>query len=190
VLPIAQAERFDVVIDFSKYKVGDRVTLVNKAGKNQTAQVMQFHVTKKEKDESKVPGTLSDLGEFDALTRDKVTVERQFEFSGGDPWQINKKPFAIDRIDADPKLGAVELWKVNTSKHHPVHLHLVQFKILERKGGGIRATDVGWKDTIDLEPHQNATVLARFTGYRGKYVFHCHNLEHEDMAMMANVEID
>ena len=112
----------------------------------------------------------------------------KFEFSGGDPWQINKKAFDINRIDADPKLGATEIWRVSTSKHHPIHLHLVQFKILDRKGG-VRPTDVGWKDTMDLEPHQTGMVLARFTGYHGKYVFHCHNLEHEDMAMMGRFDI-
>jgi spore coat protein A len=47
---------------------------------------------------------------------------------------------------------------------------------------------VGWKDTVDLAPGEEARVVARFDGYRGKYVFHCHNLEHEDM-MMANFEV-
>jgi len=50
-------------------------------------------------------------------------------------------------------------------------------------------TDAGWKDTIDLRPREVARVLARFDGYRGRYVFHCHNLEHEDMMMMANFEV-
>ena len=50
-------------------------------------------------------------------------------------------------------------------------------------------TDAGWKDTIDLRPFEVARVIARFDGYRGKYVLHCHNLEHEDMMMMANFEV-
>ena len=49
--------------------------------------------------------------------------------------------------------------------------------------------DEGWKDTIDLGPGQTADILVRFTGYRGRYVFHCHNLEHEDMSMMGNFEV-
>ncbi|WP_425561981.1 multicopper oxidase domain-containing protein [Leifsonella bigeumensis] len=46
--------------------------------------------------------------------------------------------------------------------------------------------DAGWKDTIDLRPAEEVAIAIRFDGYAGKYVFHCHNLEHEDMAMMAN----
>ena len=49
--------------------------------------------------------------------------------------------------------------------------------------------DAGWKDTVDVPPGQIARVLCRFDGFRGRYVFHCHNLEHEDMMMMANFEV-
>ena len=46
--------------------------------------------------------------------------------------------------------------------------------------------DAGWKDTIALKPAEQARIAVRFTDYAGRFVFHCHNLEHEDMAMMAN----
>lgn len=49
--------------------------------------------------------------------------------------------------------------------------------------------DHGWKDTLDLHPGQQARIITRFGGYRGKYVFHCHNLEDEDMMMMGNFEV-
>jgi len=42
---------------------------------------------------------------------------------------------------------------------------------------------------VDLHPAEEAAVIARFTGYRGRYVMHCHNLEHEDMAMMATIAV-
>ncbi len=48
---------------------------------------------------------------------------------------------------------------------------------------------MGWKDTVRLTPNQAVKILVRFEGCRGKYVFHCHNLEHEDMAMMANFQV-
>ncbi len=48
---------------------------------------------------------------------------------------------------------------------------------------------MGAKDTVDLTSGERTRVLARFEGYRGRYVFHCHNLEHEDMMMMANFEV-
>lgn len=55
----------------------------------------------------------------------------------------------------------------------------------------IAALAVGeeWKDTVELRDAQTVEIIARFSGYRGRYVFHCHNLEHEDMAMMATFEV-
>ncbi len=70
--------------------------------------------------------------------------------------------------------------------HHPIHLHLVQFQVVSRDDKPPGRYDAGWKDTVDLRPNEQVDVVARFTGYAGRYPFHCHNLEHEDMAMMAN----
>jgi FtsP/CotA-like multicopper oxidase with cupredoxin domain len=49
--------------------------------------------------------------------------------------------------------------------------------------------DAGWKDTVDIRPYEVVEVLVKFTGFRGRYVTHRHNLEHEDMAMMANFDV-
>ena len=76
--------------------------------------------------------------------------------------------------------------------HHPIHLHLAHFQVLSRSswiGRPPRPQDAGWKDTVDLLPDEEVRLAVRFGGYRGKYVFHCHNLEHEDMLMMANFEV-
>ena len=101
----------------------------------------------------------------------------------------NGKVFDPSRIDARPKLGSTEIWELATDLHHPVHLHLVHFKVLSRSGRRPLPKDAGWKDTVDVLPGQVVRVISRFDGYRGKYVFHCHNLEHEDMMMMANFEV-
>ena len=194
-IPIAQAERFDVVIDFSKYPVGTKVTLKNRLGADRTADVMRFRVARKERDDSTVPRRLSDMAEFDGLTESRATVERgEFRFTrisenGRTMWGINGEPFDPERVEARPELGSVEVWNLDTNAHHPIHLHLVQFKVLSRNGERPRPTDAGWKDTVDLASGEEAKVIARFDGYRGRYVFHCHHLEHEDMMMMANFEV-
>lgn len=193
-IPIAQAERFDVVIDFSKYGVGTEVTLKNRLGEGRTADVMRFRVVRKEKEESAVPGRLSDLGEFEALEETAAMPTRRFRFTqsasgDGTMWTINGKPFDPERIDARPALGSAEVWEFVTDVHHPVHLHLAHFKVLSRQGQKTLRKDAGWKDTVDVPPGTIVRVLCRFDGYRGKYVFHCHNLEHEDMMMMANFEV-
>jgi spore coat protein A len=194
-LPIAQAERFDLVIDFSGYPVGTTLTLANRLGDDRTAEVMQFRVVRKEKDESAVPERLSDMSEFDDLDESIAEVQRRFKFTPGEQrngmqvWTINGKPFDPARMDARPRLGSAEIWELTAGPAHPVHLHLVHFKVLSRNNGEPLPTDAGWKDTVDLTAGERATVIARFDGYRGRYVFHCHNLEHEDMMMMANFEV-
>jgi spore coat protein A, manganese oxidase len=62
-----------------------------------------------------------------------------------------------------------------------------QFQVLRRGSGGPGAFDGGWKDTVDLRPAEIVDVAVRFTEHTGRFVFHCHNLEHEDMAMMATI---
>jgi spore coat protein A len=193
-IPIAPAERFDVVIDFSKYPVGTKVTLKNRLGLGTTSRVMRFHIVRKEKERSAVPERLSDMGEFKALGESNARRTRTFYFArtlhnGHKVWAINDRVFSPSRIDVRPKLGSTEIWELATDVHHPVHLHLVHFKVLSRNGGEPPPTDAGWKDTVDLRPFELVRVIARFGGYKGRYVFHCHNLEHEDMMMMANFEV-
>ncbi len=193
-ITIAPAERFDVVIDFSKYPVGTKVTLRNLLGYGTTSRVMRFHVVRKEKERSAVPERLSDMGAFEALGESNARLTRSFSFTrafhnGHVVWAINGKVFDPSRIDARPKLGSTEIWELTTDLHHPVHLHLVHFKVLSRNGRRPLPKDAGWKDTVDVLPRQEVRVISRFDGYRGKYVFHCHNLEHEDMMMMANFEV-
>jgi spore coat protein A, manganese oxidase len=194
-ITIAQAERFDVVIDFSKYSVGDEITLKNRMGQERTSDVMRFRVTHEQKDESTVPRRLSDMTDFDGLTESGATRTREFRFTrvgdeGGAMWGINGEPFDPGRMAARPQLGSTEVWHFRAAPaSHPVHLHLVHFKVLSRNDGKPRPTDAGWKDTVDLTSGEEARVLVRFDGYRGRYVFHCHNLEHEDMMMMANFEV-
>jgi spore coat protein A len=101
---------------------------------------------------------------------------------------INGEGFDPDRIDAKPRLGSTEIWEIDADPMHPAHIHLVHFKVLSRDGGPPGPHDAGWKDTVSLKDG-TVRVLAKFEGWRGKYVFHCHNLEHEDMMMMANFEV-
>ncbi|HLR86083.1 MAG TPA: multicopper oxidase family protein [Nocardioidaceae bacterium] len=188
----APAERFDVVIDFSKYAVGDTITMRNDLGDGSTANVMRFRVTRKASDDSEVPRELSQIEELDPGA---ATVTREFEFTLGGPtsdhsgmWLINGKPYDPERIDAKPRRGEIEVWRFITDVHHPVHVHLDPFQVTRRGGRGPGPYDKGWKDTVDVRPGEVVEVAIRFADYAGKYVMHCHNLEHEDMMMMSNFE--
>jgi len=185
----APAERFDVVVDFSRYRVGTEVTLKNRRGEGRTGDVMRFVVARAEREESSVPRRLAP--DLDFPDPGDVEVTRRFQFIagvGGGMSAINQKTFDPQRVDARPRLGSTEIWEIFSDPSHPFHMHLVHFKVLSRDGGPPGPHDAGWKDTVSLEGG-SVRLLVRFEGWRGRYVFHCHNLEHEDMMMMANFEV-
>jgi spore coat protein A len=187
---LAPAERVDVVVDFSAYPIGRRVELRNLAGEGPQGRVMRFVVDRDARDDSAVPARLSTVERLDPA---KAAATRDFEFTsgsmhGGTGWLINGKPFDPGRMDARPKLGDTEVWRLTSDVAHPVHLHLAHFQVLSVNGKR-PAGPPEWKDTVELRDAQTVEIVTRFTGYRGRYVFHCHNLEHEDMAMMANFEV-
>lgn len=187
-IEFAPAERFDVVVDFGRYRPGQTVNLINQFGAGGTRQVMQFRVGDRVADPSRVPAVLSRSAD---LTPASAVATRQFRFRTGSVgtmtgWLINGDPFDPHRFDAMPKLDDTEIWTLQSDFHHPIHLHLVHFKVLSRNRKAPGEFDAGWKDTVDLRPNEEVQIISKFSGYRGRYVFHCHNLEHEDMAMMGN----
>ncbi|HEX3790346.1 MAG TPA: multicopper oxidase domain-containing protein [Pseudonocardiaceae bacterium] len=185
-IDLAPAERFDVIVDFSRYPAGTQVRLVNSLGSGSTADVMRFDLVNGAGsiDDSHVPDTLSEVAALDpysaVATRDFV-----FQQSGGG-WTINGDTYQPGRYLAEPQLNTTEVWRFVSDFHHPVHLHLNHFQIVSRNGGKPGPYDAGWKDTIDLRPAEEVEVAVRYTDYAGHYMLHCHNLEHEDMAMMAD----
>ncbi|MFC5187801.1 multicopper oxidase family protein [Actinomadura harenae] len=191
-IPIAPAERYDVVIDFKDVKPGTKVRIINRLGSGRTRDVMAFRVTRRTKDDTRIPRTLSN--DLPTWRRGEATRVRDFSFragrmNGGHGWLIGGKPFDPSRTDVTVRLGDVELWRLVADVHHPVHLHLVGFRVLSRGGRAPRPQDAGLKDTISLRPGETAEIITRFDAYRGRYLFHCHNAEHEDMGMMANLEV-
>ena len=110
----------------------------------------------------------------------------------GGRFTINDREFDPNRIDANPVLGATEIWSFNSmhSMHHPMHIHAASWQILDINGVPPSPWDAGWKDTFNVAPNQTVRVIGKFVGdIRGDYVFHCHNLEHEDLGMMARMTI-
>lgn len=107
---------------------------------------------------------------------------------------INGRVFDSQRIDETVAAGSTETWIFDNSQGdeiHPMHVHGVRFQLLKREGGRaqIFAHESGWKDTVLLLPKEKVSVMVQFPDYKGKYLIHCHNLEHEDDGMMLNFEI-
>jgi FtsP/CotA-like multicopper oxidase with cupredoxin domain len=199
-VPLAMAERAELVVDFSPYPVGTRIVLRNLLADDDAADIMAFDVVCDEPDPTAIPARLSSV---DPIRPRALHRRREFTFAGGPAsfppvahWTVNGLDFDPDRPIATPRLGDVEVWRIVNRKRfgilgmvHPVHLHLVNFQIIGRNGVPPGAHDAGWKDTVAVPPGESATIIARFESYRGRYLVHCHNLEHEDQSMMARYDV-
>ena len=130
---------------------------------------------------------------------------------------INDRLFEMASVAPEEivRLGDLELWEfsnlegsrggmgmdmMNMQLPHPMHIHGVQFQVLGRQiARGYESAyqelsagfvDEGWKDTVLVMPGENVQVLVRFEDYAGTFLYHCHNLEHEDAGMMRNYKIE
>ena len=193
-LSLASAERAEVVIDFGGLPVGAEVTLTDLAFPELDSRLVRFRVTSAGPAGGALPATLASVP---ALPTAGAPV-RDFVLSRDSQqrWVIDGAGFHRDRIDAFPRLDGVEVWRFRNDSRmvHPMHLHLVSFQVLERQlpGGEPRQpadAERGWKDTVQVAPEETVTVAARFAGYTGSFVYHCHVLEHEDHDMMSQFHV-
>jgi FtsP/CotA-like multicopper oxidase with cupredoxin domain len=187
-ISIAPAERVDVVIDFAK-KLGQKIVLQNLAADGSLRQLMQFRVTKHLTDTSSIPSKLRALPKLDATS----AVTRTFVLSRSrttGQWLINGLAFDPNRIDASPKLGTTETWifKNGSSSNHVIHLHDVDQQLVSRNGVPAKPWE-RMKESWNLDIGETIVLRVKFTDNLGKFVFHCHILEHEDDAMMAQMEV-
>ena len=125
-----------------------------------------------------------------------VAADRTFVFRSTnqeDMHQINGRSFDMNRVDEQIPLGQVERWLFSNDSAipHPVHLHGTHFQVESRSSGRnqVFPYEAGWKDTVLVMPLETVGVLVQFDRYRGIFPLHCHNLQHEDMGMMLNVEV-
>ncbi|OAF99004.1 Cupredoxin [Paraphaeosphaeria sporulosa] len=196
-LEISMAERWEVVIDFSQYK-GQNVTLKNSRDVqadedyNSTDKVMQFVVgntVSSDQGNGNLPGSLRNV----PFPPTKSGVDRKFKFERqGGEWKVNGVTFADvnNRILAKPPRGAIEIWELENGGggwSHPVHIHLIDFQIISRTGGRpvLNYEKEALKDVVLLGTSETVRVIARYAPWDGVYMFHCHNLIHEDHDMMA-----
>ncbi len=192
---LAPAERLDILIDFSSYSQGQTVNLKSiffafsdGPGSGTVAQgadmdLMQFQISKTGSSGGAIPMQLPAIVKF--LESD-ITNTRQWTFAA--IHHINDLPYDINRIDAYVPFGKLEKWTFisEAENTHPVHVHGVQFQVLDRNGGLPDPTEAGWKDVVRLDPVGTVNVLLKFDAYMGLFLIHCHKLEHADMGMMAN----
>jgi bilirubin oxidase len=195
---ISIAERWEVVIDFAKYQ-GQNLTLKNgrAVAADQdffaTDRIMQFRVGNTVTDTTgngAIPSPLRSV----PFPPKKNGVDRSFKFEHNNgKWEINGITWSDvgSRVLANPKRGAIEVWELVNGGggwSHPIHIHLIDFQPIFRSGGrgAVQPYEaVALKDVIWLGPGETVRVIARYAPWSGLYMFHCHNLIHEDNEMLA-----
>ena len=130
-----------------------------------------------------VPETLR---EVEAIDPAEATATRVVSMSQG---FLNNRPFDMARVDITAPLGATEIWEVENlvGMDHPFHLHGYQFQILDRNG--VPEPFPSWKDTVNVPKHETVRFIVRYGTNAGKWMFHCHILDHEDQGMMGILEV-
>lgn len=214
---LAPAERADVIIDFTNLE-GKNIIMTNDApapfpGGDKpdpltVGQVMQFRVTLplSSVDTSTIPAYMVPVPKIkeQSVTRIRyLTLNDNMDQYGREWMLLDNKPWEAP-ISENPKLGTTEIWYlINvTDDSHPIHLHLIDFQILDRRNFDVdkfnkekvieytgpamppEPQERGWKDTVRANPKQVTRIIMEFGPFTGLYIWHCHILEHEDYEMM------
>lgn len=211
-LTLAPAERADIIIDFSKSRRRN-IVLMNDDVDPNTSVVMQFRIVLplKSRDTSKIPEVLYPVH---PIKKELAEVDRYININGetdqyGRPMLLLENRMWQEPILEKPQLNTIEIWNfVNlTDFMHPIHVHLVQFQVLDRipfdvdeykatgeivyTGDAIEPDDneKGWKDVVRANAGEITRIIAHFNDFPGDYVLHCHILEHEDHDMMRPFKV-
>jgi spore coat protein A len=197
-----------LVVDFSAAR-GEQIILRN----DSFVPVMQFRVSATQVDDSSsLPKALRPVPRIPETQAVKTRLLTLDEYDNGvaEPilMLLNASHWRMP-ITEKPELNSTEIWTfINpTDDSHPIHLHLVRFQILDRQRyepwtyqttGKLKFTgpvvpaepnEAGWKDTVRADPKMVTRIIVRFEGFIGRYVWHCHILEHEDNEMMRPYEV-
>jgi spore coat protein A, manganese oxidase len=206
-LEIAPGERADLVVDFNEHR-GAQLVL-----KDVAVVVMQFRVSSgKVTDTSSLPSALRPvpkIPESKAVQTRLLTLDEYVNKSGNPVMLLLNASHWKMPITEKPVLGSTEIWTLinPTNDTHPIHLHLVRFQILDRQPyepwlfrtkrqlhflgppEPPGPSEAGWKDTVQAHSRMVTRIIVPFEGFTGRYVWHCHILEHEDNEMMRPYEV-
>ena len=204
---LAPGERLDALVNFTGLAIGTEVFLESRMFDNggsaqgkQGFKMMKFKATQTVTDNFIVPASLSAVSSISPLSSSKTRnfIVNAMQMSSGMNMtgihRINDKTYDRNRIDETVAANATEIWVFDNSQGdepHPMHLHGVHFQVLERSGGRAQliASESGWKDTVLVMPRETVKIIIPFSTLAGVFVFHCHNLEHEDDGMMLQYQL-
>jgi spore coat protein A len=205
-LLVAPAERADILIDLS-HSAGRKVYL-----RNGPVEILELRVAHSAPQKISIPTALRPIPpalESSATLTRTLTLDELQDVTTNPMYMLIDRKHWHEPVTERPRLGSTEIWEfVNmTEDTHPMHLHLVRFQVLDRRvfepfdwvtykklrflAPALPPDPIerGWKDVVPCPPGMVTRILVKFDGYAGRYLFHCHVLEHEANDMMRPFEV-
>lgn len=194
-LVLSPGERAEILVDFTTLKKGESRIFQGETNGGQIYRILNLPVEVKSNRGYKIPETLG-------VSYEPVVTaglpKRQFVLSSmgmGGNLTINGRRMNMNRVDERIPRGQQEVWEIINqgmgmmNLPHSFHVHDIQFQIIDINGSPPPHHLKGPKDTVLLWPGDRIKILVRFDDYLGKYMYHCHFLEHEDQGMMGVLEV-
>jgi spore coat protein A len=199
---LGPAERVEVIIDFAGM-AGENVELRSTrrhAGRNPEGAhtyggaLMQFRVgAERHRDRTRIPRRLRPLPGW--THQAKRTPDHRWEITIGGffktTWRINGRTFNPAYVETKPRLGSTVTWELvnKTNVAHVMHLHHTDWYLLERDGKAPPPWEDCLKETFFIYPGERILVAGHLSDYTGRFVVHCHMLDHEDHGLMSQFEV-
>jgi FtsP/CotA-like multicopper oxidase with cupredoxin domain len=199
------AERADVVIDFAPFAgrsiyIENRLQQLSGRGPSgallapgQGNQLLRIDVVLPPvADQSRDPAAIARFYAVPSAA-EPPAVTRTFQFSRTNgQWTVNGRFMDCSGVRFSVTQNSAEIWQLNgtSSWQHPMHVHLEEHQILARNGLAPPIDERGRKDVTRLQEVERVDIFTRFRDWTGRYVMHCHNLVHEDHAMMIRFDVD
>lgn len=191
---LAPGERAEILVDFRDLDKGDAVSLIVSNlksleligdGSSSNDYILSEH-----------------LVDIDKWNADDIINERKFDLEGmAHMVSINGERFDMNSVSFTLPTGVLEKWVVSNvsgssggmgmmggGAEHSFHVHGLQFQVLSRNDLPPLEGEQGWKDTVFLKQGETVEILVKFT-LEGVFMYHCHNLEHEDAGMMGQFRV-
>lgn len=211
-LKITNGERYEIIVDFTNDNSGDSLYMICKGSQFAAAEpggsgmqsgnsalngvdynIMQINVVAQTSSPvTTLPQTLIPVTPWQqsmaSVTRTKNMMGMGMYDMGN--MTINGLTFDMNVVNDTIYKNAIEIWNVSNNSpqvSHPFHIHDVQFYILDRNGLPPQPYESGLKDVIYLKAGETVSFITKFENFTDSvtpYMYHCHNLHHEDMGMM------
>ncbi len=196
---IAPGQRIDLLVQAGAPGTYDLRALPYDQGYNPPTGVIARVVVSGEPMDMKLPASLPPPP-LETIRDEEITGSRRLVFSaitpdagGSGHWRefsfmVDGKVFDPGRVDQRVALGAVEEWTIvnQQTDDHVFHIHTNPFQVIKVNGEPVEPS---WQDTAVLPRGGSLTFRSRFLDFTGKFVLHCHMMNHEELGMMQIVEV-